>query len=148
MNYLIFPVDFYILDMDNVDVLDKIIIILGRPFMKMAKTKIDVFNGTLCMEYDGEVVKFNIHDDVIQTDKFSFNFLDTNNPLPDEDWRELSNRVSQELFLDSDFCEDTSKKELKRGKLGEKKLVVFKSLRKKAKFEKLKKNSTIKNQLY
>ena len=99
--------------------------------MKMAKTKIDVFNGTLCMEYDGEVVKFNIHDDVIQKDKFSFNFLDTNNPLPDEDWRELSNRVSQELFLDSDFSEDTSKKELKRGKLGEKKLVVFKSLRKK-----------------
>ena len=33
---------------------------LGRPFMKTARTKIDVFKGTLTMEFDGEVIDFNI----------------------------------------------------------------------------------------
>ena len=28
--------------------------------MKMARTKIDVYNGTLTMEFDGEIVRFNI----------------------------------------------------------------------------------------
>ena len=28
--------------------------------MKTARTKIDVYNGTLTMEFDGEVVRFNI----------------------------------------------------------------------------------------
>ena len=35
-------------------------LLLGRPFMKMARTKIDVYNGTLIMEFDGEIVRFNI----------------------------------------------------------------------------------------
>ncbi|CAN6579303.1 unnamed protein product [Malus baccata var. baccata] len=34
----------------------------GRPFMKTARTKIDVFNGTLTMEFDGEVINFNLSD--------------------------------------------------------------------------------------
>ncbi|KAK4381608.1 hypothetical protein Sango_2951500 [Sesamum angolense] len=35
-------------------------ILLGRPFMKTAKTKIDVDEGTLSVEFGGEIVKFNI----------------------------------------------------------------------------------------
>ena len=35
-------------------------LLLGRPFMKTAMTKIDVYDGTLTMEFDGEVVRFNI----------------------------------------------------------------------------------------
>ncbi|KAM1485867.1 hypothetical protein ACFX2I_000127 [Malus domestica] len=35
-------------------------ILLGRPFMKTARTKIDVFKGTLTMEFDGEIINFNI----------------------------------------------------------------------------------------
>ncbi|XP_073129706.1 uncharacterized protein [Henckelia pumila] len=34
----------------------------GRPFLKTSMTKIDVHSGTLTMEFDGEVVKFNIYD--------------------------------------------------------------------------------------
>ncbi|KAK4382383.1 Retrovirus-related Pol polyprotein from transposon opus [Sesamum angolense] len=34
----------------------------GRPFMKTAKTKIDVDEGTLSVEFGGEIVKFNIFD--------------------------------------------------------------------------------------
>ena len=37
-------------------------ILLGRPFLKTSKTKIDVHSGTLTMEFDGEIVKFNIYD--------------------------------------------------------------------------------------
>lgn len=37
-------------------------ILLGLPFMKMAKTKIDVDEGTLFVVFDGEIIKFNIFD--------------------------------------------------------------------------------------
>ncbi|KAL0416188.1 UNVERIFIED_CONTAM: Transposon Ty3-G Gag-Pol polyprotein [Sesamum latifolium] len=36
-------------------------ILLGRPFLKTARTKIDVHNGTLTMEFDGE--EFSTYDD-------------------------------------------------------------------------------------
>ncbi|KAJ9168471.1 hypothetical protein P3X46_019989 [Hevea brasiliensis] len=60
---LIFPADFYILHMENSVLTSKSALILfGRPFLKTAKTKIDVNDGTLTMEFDGETVKFNIFD--------------------------------------------------------------------------------------
>ncbi|XP_075650011.1 uncharacterized protein LOC142620538 [Castanea sativa] len=59
-NDLVFPADFYVLDMENGDHTTPIL--LGRPFLKTSKTKIDVHSGTLTMEYDGEIVKFNIYD--------------------------------------------------------------------------------------
>jgi len=37
-------------------------ILLGRPFLKISRTKIDVHVGTLTMEFDGEIIKFNIFD--------------------------------------------------------------------------------------
>ncbi|KAM1052768.1 hypothetical protein ACFX2J_000354 [Malus domestica] len=62
VNHLIFPADFYVLEMDESDHSPSLPILLGRPFMKMARTKIDVFNGTLTMEFDGEVINFNLSD--------------------------------------------------------------------------------------
>ncbi|XP_057533019.1 uncharacterized protein LOC130810914 [Amaranthus tricolor] len=57
---LIFPADFYVLDMEH----DKHAtpILLGRPFMKTAKTKIDVDTISLTMEFDGSKVEFDIYD--------------------------------------------------------------------------------------
>ena len=40
----VFPVDFYVLDMENGD--QTTLILLGRPFLKTSKTKIDVHSGT------------------------------------------------------------------------------------------------------
>ena len=37
-------------------------VLLGIPFLKTSKTKIDVHSGTLTTEFDGEIVKFNIYD--------------------------------------------------------------------------------------
>ncbi|KAJ9189287.1 hypothetical protein P3X46_000597 [Hevea brasiliensis] len=61
---LIFPTDFYILDMEDDSALSSnlALILFGRPFLKTSKTKIDMDDGTLTMEFDGETVKFNIFD--------------------------------------------------------------------------------------
>ncbi|CAN6567516.1 unnamed protein product [Malus baccata var. baccata] len=57
---LIFPADFYVLEMEDSPNVTPLPILLGRPFMKTAHTKIDVFKGTLTMEFDGEIINFNI----------------------------------------------------------------------------------------
>ncbi|CAN6685904.1 unnamed protein product [Malus baccata var. baccata] len=64
VNHLIFPAYFYVLKMDESDHTPSLPILLGRPFMKTARTKIDVFNGTLSMEFDGEIVNFNLSDSI------------------------------------------------------------------------------------
>ncbi|KAI9076990.1 hypothetical protein K1719_041066 [Acacia pycnantha] len=62
VNDLIFPADFYILDMESESPSSRSPIILGRPFMKTVRTKIDVHSGTLSMEFGDISVNFNIFD--------------------------------------------------------------------------------------
>ncbi|XP_027099229.2 uncharacterized protein [Coffea arabica] len=57
---LVFPADFYILDMGDERSPNPSPILLGRPFLSTARTKIDVSEGTLTMEFDGEIVHFSI----------------------------------------------------------------------------------------
>ncbi|CAN6583796.1 unnamed protein product [Malus baccata var. baccata] len=66
VNHLIFPTDFYVLEMDESDHAPLLRILLGRPFMKTARTKIDVFNGTLTMEFDGKDHFDNLKDDALE----------------------------------------------------------------------------------
>ncbi|CAN6579309.1 unnamed protein product [Malus baccata var. baccata] len=61
---LIFPADFYVLDMEDSPHSTPLPILLGRPFMKTARTKIDVFKGTLTMEFYGEVIDFNLSESI------------------------------------------------------------------------------------
>ncbi|KAK4401042.1 hypothetical protein Sango_1210300 [Sesamum angolense] len=60
VNELIFPADFYVLDMTENTSPNSTSILLGRPFLKTSKTKIDVDARILSMEFDNEVVSFNI----------------------------------------------------------------------------------------
>ncbi|KAK4395763.1 hypothetical protein Sango_1730600 [Sesamum angolense] len=62
VNELVFPADFYVLDMREDNSPSSTSILLGRPFLKTARTKIDVHSGTFSMEFDGEIIKFNIYD--------------------------------------------------------------------------------------
>ncbi|KAK4389706.1 Retrovirus-related Pol polyprotein from transposon.6 [Sesamum angolense] len=62
VNELVFPADFYVLDMREDNSPSSTYILLGRLFLKTARTKIDVHSGTLSMEFDGEIIKFNIYD--------------------------------------------------------------------------------------
>src|SRR5215470_1975403 len=59
---LIFPVDFYILEMEGESSASRALIILGRPFLRTAGTKIDVKAGTLSMEFGDDMVHFNLDD--------------------------------------------------------------------------------------
>jgi len=62
-NKLVFLADFCILDMGREDSHSgATTIILGRPFLKTARTKIDVHVGTLTMEFGDNLVQFNILD--------------------------------------------------------------------------------------
>ncbi|KAJ9146249.1 hypothetical protein P3X46_028538 [Hevea brasiliensis] len=79
---LIFPADFYIPNMeDSALSSNSALILFGRPFLKTVKTKIDVDDSTLTMEFDGETVKFNIFDSMkYPADNhsvFSINVIDT-----------------------------------------------------------------------
>ncbi|XP_012468936.1 uncharacterized protein LOC105787015 [Gossypium raimondii] len=62
VNELVFPADFYVLDMGPNDNSIDVPLLLGRPFLKTARTIIDVHKGNLTMEFDGEIIKFNIFD--------------------------------------------------------------------------------------
>ncbi|KAM2041018.1 hypothetical protein ACFX16_034874 [Malus domestica] len=62
VNHLVFSANFYVLEMEDSNHSSQLPILLGRPFMKTAHTKIDVFKGTLIVEFDGEVIDFNISD--------------------------------------------------------------------------------------
>ncbi|KAM2163182.1 hypothetical protein ACFX1Q_040894 [Malus domestica] len=66
VNHLIFSADFYVLEMDESDHSPTLPILLGRSFMKTARTKIDVFNGTLTMEFDGEDHFEQLNDDALE----------------------------------------------------------------------------------
>ncbi|KAM2308080.1 hypothetical protein ACFX1S_030350 [Malus domestica] len=66
VNHLVFPADFYVLEMDESDHAPSLPILLGRPFMKTARTKIDVYSGTLSMEFDGEGYLEDLNEDVLE----------------------------------------------------------------------------------
>ncbi|KAL0354715.1 UNVERIFIED_CONTAM: hypothetical protein Sradi_3918400, partial [Sesamum radiatum] len=60
INELVFPADFYVLDMMGDNSPNSASILLGRPFLKTSKTKIDVDARILSIEFDNEVVSFSI----------------------------------------------------------------------------------------
>ncbi|PIN20442.1 hypothetical protein CDL12_06873 [Handroanthus impetiginosus] len=62
VNGFVFPADFFVLNMTEDNSPHSTQILLGRPFLRTSRTKIDVYEGTLTMEFDGEIVKFDIYD--------------------------------------------------------------------------------------
>ncbi|RDY10049.1 hypothetical protein CR513_05492, partial [Mucuna pruriens] len=60
VNELIFPIDFYVLDMEDETSGQGSTLIMGRPFLMTARTKIDVHAGTLSMKFGDTLVQFNI----------------------------------------------------------------------------------------
>ncbi|RDX72962.1 hypothetical protein CR513_47485, partial [Mucuna pruriens] len=60
VNELIFPTDFYMLDMEDETYGQGSTLIMGRQFLMTARTKIDVHVGILSMEFGDTLVQFNI----------------------------------------------------------------------------------------
>ncbi|XP_073057270.1 uncharacterized protein [Primulina eburnea] len=67
---LVFPVDFYVLDMKNDDLNSQIF--LGSTFLKTSESIINVNSGTLTMEFDCEIAKFNVYDTMKYPYKFCY----------------------------------------------------------------------------
>ncbi|XP_027182096.1 uncharacterized protein LOC113780496 [Coffea eugenioides] len=89
VNEFIFPVDFYIVDMNDEYSTNSAVILLGRPFMSTTRTKIDVHEGTLSVEFDGEKVTFNIFDAMKHpVDTESVNFVGMTNTIVQENFEQ------------------------------------------------------------
>ncbi|KAH9751265.1 hypothetical protein KPL71_014224 [Citrus sinensis] len=85
VNELVFPADFYVLDMEDDNSSNFVPILLGRPFLKTARTKMDVHKGTLTMEFDGEVIEFNMYDAMkYPSEEHSVFSMDVINPIVQE----------------------------------------------------------------
>jgi len=92
---LIFPADFYVLDMEEGFSHGYVPIILGKPFLKTARIKIDVYAGTLSMEFGDIVAHFNILDAMKHPSEDHFVFC-----------AELIDDIVDEYILDSDSFHD------------------------------------------
>ncbi|KAM2921806.1 hypothetical protein COP2_043494 [Malus domestica] len=64
VNHLIFPADFYVLDMEDSAHSPSSPLLLGRPFMKTAQTKIDVAKGEVTMAFGGDMICFKIPESI------------------------------------------------------------------------------------
>ncbi|KAH9781478.1 Endonuclease [Citrus sinensis] len=85
VNELVFPADFYVLDMEDDNSSNFVPILLGSPFLKTARTKMDVHKGTLTMEFDGEVIEFNMYDAMkYPSEEHSVFSMDVINPIVQE----------------------------------------------------------------
>nr|XP_025647550.1 uncharacterized protein LOC112742526 [Arachis hypogaea] len=59
---LVFPVDFYILEMPPMDNGKSSSVLLGRPFLKTLKFKLDAFTGIYSFEVGDKTIKFNLEE--------------------------------------------------------------------------------------
>ena len=72
---LIFPTDFNILQIENESSSHGSTLILGRPFLMTARTKIDVHARTISMEFGDDIVHFNIFESMRHPAEEPFVFL-------------------------------------------------------------------------
>ncbi|KAL1563532.1 hypothetical protein AAHA92_05988 [Salvia divinorum] len=54
----LYPADFHVIKMSEADSAESSGVLLGRPFLRTAKTLIDVCEGTICLNYHGEKYTF------------------------------------------------------------------------------------------
>ncbi|XP_042032387.1 uncharacterized protein LOC121779111 [Salvia splendens] len=56
----LYPADFHVIQMTESESAEASGVLLGRPFLRMAKTIIDVCDDTICLDYHGEKFTLNI----------------------------------------------------------------------------------------
>ncbi|XP_040942298.1 uncharacterized protein [Gossypium hirsutum] len=96
VNELIFPADFYVIKMEEDSTLGSSDLLLGRLFLSTASTKIDVRSGTLTMEFDGEIVKFNVYDAISHPSEIlSVNRIDIIDSLVEENYESIYENDSE-----------------------------------------------------
>lgn len=85
VNQLIFPVDFHIINIEDYSLTSSSNILLRRPFLSTVSIKIDVQNGTFNMEFDCEIIKFNVYEVMTHPSKvLNVSSVDIIEPLTQE----------------------------------------------------------------
>lgn len=80
-----YPVDFYVIKMSELEARESSGILLGRPFLRTAKTIVDIAEGTICIDFHGENFTFNIDEAMKKTiDSENLCFVDVIDPLVQE----------------------------------------------------------------
>ena len=103
VNQLAFSYNFYVIDLEEQIPSKSTLILLGRSFLKMDSIKIDVYSGSLIMEFDGKTISFNIYVDMrYPSDVSSLYFVDVVEPLT-QDLFELNNGDMLEMILNKGF---------------------------------------------
>ncbi|RYQ84346.1 hypothetical protein Ahy_B10g103555 isoform B [Arachis hypogaea] len=69
---LVFLVDFYILEMPPTENRSSFSVLLGRPFLKTSKFKLDAFTGTYSFEVRDKTIKFNLEEAIKHLPKEHF----------------------------------------------------------------------------
>ncbi|XP_057771191.1 uncharacterized protein LOC130991003 [Salvia miltiorrhiza] len=94
VNNFVYPADFYVVRICGVQSKGSTGVLLGRPFLRTAKSIIDVSNGMICLDYHGEKYTFSM-DDAIKTPNDAENAysIDMIDPLVQE-------------FLETEFMQD------------------------------------------
>ncbi|CAN6583727.1 unnamed protein product [Malus baccata var. baccata] len=72
VDHLIFPADFYVLDMENSGHSSPSPLLLGRPFMTTTQNKINVAKGAITMAFGGDMINFKISESVEKTNDVCF----------------------------------------------------------------------------
>ncbi|CAM8975776.1 unnamed protein product [Rhodiola kirilowii] len=90
---LVFPADFYVLKIENDGPTDHAPILLGRPFLKTSKMKIDCGSGMLSMEVEGEVFSFDIFRAMKHPMEFEEEERHVTESFPDEHLYAVSTKV-------------------------------------------------------
>ena len=81
----LYPADFYVIKMNDNESAESSGVLLGRPFLRTAKTIIDVFDGTICLDYNGEKYTFSIDEGMKRPlDVENIYAIDIINPLVQE----------------------------------------------------------------
>ncbi|XP_074300828.1 uncharacterized protein LOC141632152 [Silene latifolia] len=106
-----FPVDFYVLDMEPDSKATPLL--LGRHFMRTSKTKLDMYDGNLTMEFEGKIVRYNVYETMKKTYDLSFCYfldesieaLEEKEPLEEakeeEEIKEIEEQMPSKVAFDS-----------------------------------------------
>ncbi|RDX82123.1 hypothetical protein CR513_37128, partial [Mucuna pruriens] len=106
VNELIFPADFYVLDMEDEISGKGSTLIHGRPFLMTARTKIDLHAGTLSMEFGDTLVQFNIFEAMKHpTEDHSLFGVDIMEELVDEKVEDYARLTKSISCLQTDYDE-------------------------------------------
>ncbi|XP_042027118.1 uncharacterized protein LOC121774284 [Salvia splendens] len=105
VNSFLYPADFFVIKMTEPTTKESSGVLLGRPFLSMASTIIDVRNGTISLDFKGEQYTFNIDEAIKRpADGENVYSVDVTEPLVQE--------FLEEEFLNRQFTDSAVDEEV------------------------------------